>query len=157
MINTFVEIGALVSARNTDFNMKNNEMPSDGVVTGYGTVDDSLVYVYSQDASVLGGSIGEMHAKKIAKVYEMAMKIGVPVVGFIDCAGMRLQEATDALDAFGNLYAMQTMASGVIPQLTANPRNMRRRCGFDSGNDRFYIYDKSGTFICQHTKCLRRQ
>ena len=65
--NSFVEIGALVSARNTDFNMKNNEMPSDGVVTGYGTVDDSLVYVYSQDASVLGGSIGEMHAKKNSK------------------------------------------------------------------------------------------
>ena len=82
-------------------------------------MDDSLVYVYSQDASVLGGSIGEMHAKKIAKVYEMAMKVGVPVVGFIDCAGMRLQEATDALDAFGNLYALQTKASGVIPQLTA--------------------------------------
>lgn len=117
--NSFVEIGALVSARNTDFNMTNIEMPSDGVVTGYGTVDDSLVYVYSQDASVLGGSIGEMHAKKIAKVYEMAMKVGVPVVGFIDCAGMRLQEATDALDAFGNLYALQTKASGVIPQLTA--------------------------------------
>lgn len=117
--NSFVEIGALVSARNTDFNMTNIEMPSDGVVTGYGTVNDSLVYVYSQDVSVLGGSIGEMHAKKIAKVYELAMKVGVPVVGFIDCAGMRLQEATDALDAFGNLYALQTMASGVIPQLTA--------------------------------------
>lgn len=117
--NSFVEIGALVSARNTDFNMTNIEMPSDGVVTGYGTVDDSLVYVYSQDASVLGGSIGEMHAKKIAKVYEMAMKVGVPVVGFIDCAGMRLQEATDALVQFGNLYALQTKASGVIPQLTA--------------------------------------
>lgn len=117
--NSFVEIGALVSARNTDFNMKEKEVPSDGVVTGYGTVDDSLVYVYSQDASVLGGSIGEMNARKISKVYELAMKVGVPVVGFIDCAGMRLQEATDALDAFGNLYSMQTMASGVIPQLTA--------------------------------------
>lgn len=117
--NSFVEIGALVSARNTDFNMREKEVPSDGVVTGYGTVNDSLVYVYSQDASVLGGSIGEMNAKKILKVYELAMKVGVPVVGFIDCAGMRLQEATDALDAFGNLYSMQTMASGVIPQLTA--------------------------------------
>ena len=117
--NSFVEIGALVSARNTDFNMMKTEAPSDGVITGYGTVDDSLVYVYSQDSAVLGGSVGEMHAKKIAKIYELALKVGAPVVGMIDCSGMRLQEATDALDAFGELYRVQTMASGVIPQLTA--------------------------------------
>ena len=117
--NSFVEIGALVSARNTDFNMMKTEAPSDGVITGYGTVDDSLVYVYSQDSAVLGGSVGEMHAKKISKIYELALKTGAPVVGLIDCSGMRLQEATDALDAFGELYRVQTMASGVIPQLTA--------------------------------------
>ena len=77
------------------------------------------MYVYSQDATVLGGAIGEMHAKKIAKIYDMAMKVGAPVVGLIDCAGLRLQEATDALNAFGEVYLKQTLASGVIPQITA--------------------------------------
>ena len=117
--NSFVEIGALVKARATDFNLKQTETPSDGVVTGYGVIDGNLVYVYSQDASVLGGSVGEMHAKKIAKLYDLAMKTGAPVIGLIDSAGLRLQEATDALNAFGEIYLKQTMASGVIPQITA--------------------------------------
>ena len=117
--NSFVEIGALVTARATDFNLKQTETPSDGVITGYGVIDGNLVYVYSQDASVLGGSVGEMHAKKIAKLYDLAMKTGAPVIGLIDSAGLRLQEATDALNAFGEVYMKQTLASGVIPQITA--------------------------------------
>ncbi|MBR4981361.1 MAG: carboxyl transferase [Lachnospiraceae bacterium] len=116
--NSFVEIGALVTARATDFNLKQTETPSDGVITGYGVIDGNLVYVYSQDASVLGGSMGEMHAKKIAKLYDLAMKTGAPVIGLIDSAGLRLQEATDALNAFGEVYMKQTLASGVIPQIT---------------------------------------
>ena len=104
-------------ARNTDFNMTAKETPADGVITGYGTIGGALVYVYSQDASVLGGSVGEMHAKKIANIYGMAMKMGAPVIGLIDCAGLRLQEATDALAGFGSLYLAQSMASGVIPQI----------------------------------------
>lgn len=117
--NSFVEIGALVTARATDFNLKQSETPSDGVITGYGVIDGSLVYVYSQDASVLNGSVGEMHAKKIVRLYELAMKTGAPVIGLIDSAGLRLQEATDALQAFGEIYLKQTLASGVIPQITA--------------------------------------
>ena len=117
--NSFVEIGALVTARATDFNLKQTETPSDGVITGYGVIDGNLVYVYSQDASVLGGSMGEMHAKKIAKLYDLAMKTGAPIIGLIDSAGLRLQEATDALNAFGEVYMKQTLASGVIPQITA--------------------------------------
>ena len=117
--NSFVEIGGYVTARNTDFNMQQTEAPSDGVITGYGVIDGNLVYVYAQDASVLGGSIGEMHAKKIVGLYDMAMKMGAPVIGLIDCAGLRLQEATDALNAFGEIYMKQTLASGVIPQITA--------------------------------------
>ena len=81
--NSFVEIGAAVTARATDFNMNNTDTPSDGVVTGYGVINDSLVYVYSQDASVLGGSMGEMHAKKITRIYDMAMKMGAPVTGLL--------------------------------------------------------------------------
>ena len=117
--NSFVEIGRYVTARNTDFNMQQTETPADGVITGYGIIDGRLVYVYSQDASVLGGSIGEMHARKIAGIYDLAMKMGAPVIGLIDCAGMRLQEATDALNAFGEIYKRQALASGVIPQITA--------------------------------------
>ena len=116
---SFVEVGAYVTARSTDFNMQENDTPKDGVITGYGVVNGKLVYVYSQDASVMGGAIGEMHAKKIARLYDMAIKVGAPVVGFIDCAGLRLQEATDALNAFGELYLKQTLASGVVPQITA--------------------------------------
>ena len=117
--NSFVEVGAYITARSTDFNMTEQETPADGVVTGYGTIEGCLVYVYSQDASVMGGSMGEMHAKKISNIYAMAMKMGAPVVGLIDCAGLRLQEATDALNGFGQMYLNQTMASGVIPQISA--------------------------------------
>ena len=81
---SFVEIGAAVTARTTDFNMNNTDTPSDGVITGYGVINGSLVYVYSQDASVLGGSMGEMHAKKIVRIYDMAMKMGAPVIGLVD-------------------------------------------------------------------------
>ncbi len=116
---SFVEIGGAVTARATDFNMQEKETPADGVITGYGVIDGNLVYVYSQDASVLNGAIGEMHAKKITRIYEMAMKMGAPVIGLIDSAGFRLQEASDALEAFGQLYQKQTMASGVVPQITA--------------------------------------
>ena len=116
---SFVEIGGAVTARTTDFNMQEKETPADGVITGYGVIDGNLVYVYSQDATVLNGAIGEMHAKKISNIYDMAMKMGAPVIGLVDCAGFRLQEATDALEAFGKLYQKQSMASGVIPQITA--------------------------------------
>ena len=117
--NSFVEIGGLVTARATDFNLNPNETPSDGCITGYGVINGNLVYVYSQDASVLNGTIGEMHAKKITNLYDLAMKTGAPVIGLIESAGLRLQEATDALAAFGEIYLKQTMASGVIPQITA--------------------------------------
>lgn len=117
--NSFVEIGAGVTARSTDFNLKQTETPSDGVITGYGVIGGSLVYVYSQDASVLNGSVGEMHAKKIANLYDLALKMGAPVIGLIESAGLRLQEATDALNGFGEIYKKQVLSSGVIPQITA--------------------------------------
>ncbi len=117
--NSFVEVGADVTSRSTDFNMTQNKIPADGVITGYGTIDDNPVYIFSQDASVLGGSIGEMHAKKIIRIYDLALKVGAPVIGLVDSSGMRLQEATDAMNGFGQIYMKQTLASGVIPQITA--------------------------------------
>jgi acetyl-CoA carboxylase carboxyltransferase component len=115
---SFVEIGGQITSRSTDFNMNPQETPGDGVIAGYGSIDGNLVYVYSQDAKVLGGSIGEMHARKIAGLYDLALKVGAPVIGLIDCAGLRLQEAVDALGSFGTLFSKQAAASGVIPQLT---------------------------------------
>ncbi|MDO4619678.1 MAG: carboxyl transferase domain-containing protein [Lachnospiraceae bacterium] len=117
--NSFVEIGGAVTARNTDFNLSAVETPSDGVITGYGTIDGSLVYIYSQDASVLGGSVGEMHAKKISNIYRFARRTGAPVIGLIDCSGVRLEESTDALNALGGIMRSQVMASGLIPQIAA--------------------------------------
>lgn len=117
--NSFVEIGSLVTSRSTDFNMAEIDTPSDGVVTGYGTIGGVLAYAYSQDPAVLSGSIGEMHARKICNIYDMAVSMGAPIIGLVDCAGLRLQESTDALNAFGNIYLKQTAAAGVIPQITA--------------------------------------
>lgn len=116
---SFMEIGSYVTARSTDFNLSQTDTPSDGVITGHGLIDGNLVFVYSQDASVLNGTIGEMHAKKIAAVYDRAMKMGAPVIGILDCTGVRLQESVDALDALGMIYGKQVMASGVIPQISA--------------------------------------
>lgn len=117
--NSFVEVGAFITKRSTDFNLEQKEIPGDGVITGYGLIDGKPVYVYSQDSSSLSGSVGEMHAKKITQVYDLALKCGAPVVGLIDSTGMRLQEATDALNGLGNIYQKQVMASGVIPQISA--------------------------------------
>lgn len=117
--NSFVEIGANITKRCTDFNMQEKSAPADGVITGYGLIQNAPVYIYSQDASTLNGTIGEMHAKKIAHVYELAMKTGVPVIGLIDCAGMRLQESTDALAGFGKIYKIKAKASGIVPQISA--------------------------------------
>ena len=146
--NSFVEIGQLVTARATDFNMKPNETPSDGCVTGYGVIDGKPVYVYSQDVSVMNGTVGEMHSRKIAGLYDLAMKTGSPVIGLIDSAGLRLQEATDALNAFGTVYLKQTMASGVVPQITA----ILGSCGgglalFPTLTDFTFMEDKAKLFV----------
>lgn len=117
--NSFVEIGGLITKRNTDFNMQEKAVPADGVITGYGIVDSNLVYIYSQDVTAMNGSVGEMHAKKIAALYDMAVKAGAPIIGLIDCAGIRVQEAVDALAGFGEIYMAKVKASGVVPQISA--------------------------------------
>ena len=134
---SFIEIGASVHARNTDFNMPEKQTPADGVITGYGTIDSNLVYVFSQDPSVMGGAIGEMHARKIEKIYELALKMGAPVIGMYDCAGLRLQEATDALDAL-----IQTADGGFRcnSAVCSCVWSVRRRYSFAGGIIRFYFY-----------------
>lgn len=114
---SFIEFDAFVSHRGTKFGMENVNAPAEGVVTGYGTVDGRLVYVYAQDFTVIGGSLGEMHAKKICKVMDMAMKMGAPIIGINDSGGARIQEGIDALAGFGDIFYRNTLASGVIPQI----------------------------------------
>ncbi len=115
---SFVELDQFVTHRGTQFGMDKAVAPGEGVVTGYGTVDGRLVYVYSQDFTVLGGSLGEMHAAKICKVMDMAVKVGAPVVGINDSGGARIQEGVDALNGYGEIFKRNTLASGVIPQLS---------------------------------------
>lgn len=115
---SFMEIDAFVTHRCTEFGMEKVEAPGEGVVTGYGTVDGRLVYVYAQDFTVIGGSLGEMHAKKMCKVMDMAMKMGAPIIGMNDSGGARIQEGIDALSGFGEIFKRNTLASGVIPQIS---------------------------------------
>ena len=115
---SFVEIDAFVTHRCTEFGMDATEAPGEGVVTGYGTVDGRLVYVYSQDFTVMGGSLGEMHAKKICKVMDMAARMGAPIIGINDSGGTRIQEGIDALSGYGEIFYRNTINSGVIPQIS---------------------------------------
>lgn len=114
---SFVEIDAFVKHRSSEFDMPKTEAPGEGVVVGYGTVSGRLVYAYAQDFTVIGGSLGEMHAAKICKVMDMAMKMGAPIVGISDSGGARIQEGIDALAGFGDIFYRNTLSSGVIPQI----------------------------------------
>ena len=116
---TFVELDQFVTHRCTNFGMEKKELPGEGVVTGYGTVDGRLVYVFAQDFTVEGGSLGEMHAAKICKVADLAVKMGAPIIGINDSGGARIQEAVDALAGYGKIFFKNTLTSGVVPQIAA--------------------------------------
>lgn len=116
---TFVELDAFMKHRCVNFGMEKVDSPGEGVVTGYGMVDGRLVYAFAQDFTVVGGSLGEMHAAKICKVLDNALKVGAPVIGLNDSGGARIQEAVDALSGYGKIFYRNTIASGVIPQISA--------------------------------------
>lgn len=116
---SFVEVNALVKSRCYNFGQEKKDLPGEGVVTGYGTVDGRLVFAFAQDFTVEGGSLGEMHAAKIVHVNELALKVGAPCVGLNDSGGARIQEAVDALSGYGKIFWCNTIASGVIPQISA--------------------------------------
>ncbi len=116
---TFVELDQFVTHRCTNFGMEKKELPGEGVVTGYGTVEGRLVYVFAQDFTVEGGSLGEMHAAKICKVADLAVKMGAPIIGINDSGGARIQEAVDALAGYGKIFFKNTLTSGVVPQIAA--------------------------------------
>ena len=115
---TFVEVDTFAESRAVEFGMAKKRMPGDGVVTGYGSVNGRLVFAASQDFTVIGGSLGEMHAKKITKVMDMAVKTGAPFVSLNDSGGARIEESLDALYGYGEIFIRNTHISGVIPQIS---------------------------------------
>jgi acetyl-CoA carboxylase carboxyltransferase component len=116
---SFVEIDAFVTTRATEFGLDRVDAPADGVITGYGTIDGRSVFVFSQDATVLGGSLGEAHAAKITKIMDHALKVGAPIIGLNDSGGARIQEGVVSLGGYAEIFLRNTLASGVVPQISA--------------------------------------
>ena len=152
---SFVELDRFVSHRCTNFGQDKKELPGEGVTTGYGTVDGRLVYVFAQDFTVEGGSLGEMHANKIVKVQRLALKMGAPCVGLNDSGGARIQEAVDALGGYGKIFYFQpgheTNGSFYNPYVRRIIQNAVRWCYHGSfrwrrciqpGSDRLHLHGK---------------
>ena len=116
---SFEEIGKFVTHRSHDFGMENEVYPGDGVVTGYGTINGRLTYVYSQDFTVFGGSLSETHAEKIVKIMDLAMQNGAPLIGLNDSGGARIQEGVVSLGGYADIFYRNVQASGVVPQISA--------------------------------------
>ncbi|MBC7424886.1 MAG: methylmalonyl-CoA carboxyltransferase, partial [Bacteroidia bacterium] len=116
---SFNEIGSMVVHRSNDFGMETQKFSGDGVVTGYGTINGRLVYVFSQDFTVFGGSLSETHAEKICKIMDLALENGAPVIGLNDSGGARIQEGVVSLGGYADIFYRNTLASGVIPQISA--------------------------------------
>ncbi len=115
---SFVELDRFVTHRSTDFGLEEQKILGDGVVTGYGTIHGRLVYVFSQDFTVFGGSLSEAHAEKIVKLQELAMKNGAPIIGLNDSGGARIQEGVVSLGGYADIFLRNTLASGVVPQIS---------------------------------------
>ncbi|MDB4994010.1 MAG: Acetyl-coenzyme carboxyl transferase alpha chain, partial [Myxococcaceae bacterium] len=116
---SFIEIGRFVTHRCTDFGMESQKILGDGVITGYGTVDGRKIFVFAQDFTVFGGSLSGAYAQKICKVMDMAMKVGAPVIGLNDSGGARIQEGVESLAGYADIFLRNTLASGVVPQISA--------------------------------------
>ena len=116
---SFVELDALVKHRSSNFGLEKKRPDGDGVVTGHGTIDGRTVYIFAQDFAVFGGALGEAHAQKICKVMDLAMKMGAPIIGLNDSGGARIQEGVSSLAGFSDIFLRNTLASGVVPQISA--------------------------------------
>ncbi|HEX6608642.1 MAG TPA: carboxyl transferase domain-containing protein, partial [Chloroflexia bacterium] len=116
---TFTELDAFVVHSNSDFGLADQRILGDSVVTGFGRIEGRLVFVFSQDFTVFGGSLSLVHAEKVCKIMDMAMKAGAPVIGLNDSGGARIQEGVDSLGGYADIFLRNTLASGVIPQISA--------------------------------------
>ena len=116
---SFEEMGVLVTHRTTDFGMENQIIFGDGVVTGYGTIEGRLIYVFAQDFTVFGGALSETHAEKICKIMDQAVKVGAPCIGLNDSGGARIQEGVVSLGGYADIFYRNVQSSGVVPQLSA--------------------------------------
>ena len=116
---SFEEYDMFVEHRSHEFGMEKTKIPGDGVVTGYGTINGRLVFVFSQDFTVFGGSLSEAHAEKICKVMDQAIRVGAPVIGINDSGGARIQEGVDSLAGYAEVFQRNVLASGVVPQISA--------------------------------------
>src|SRR3954463_8699761 len=115
---SFVEFDAFVTHRAFDFGLENERYLGDGVVTGHGTIEGRLVFVFSQDFTVFGGSLSEAHAEKIVKIMDLAVRVGAPIVGLNDSGGARIQEGVVSLGGYANIFLRNTLTSGVVPQIS---------------------------------------
>ena len=137
---SLVELDRFVTHRSTDFGMADQKILGDGVVTGYGTIDGRLVYVFSQDFTVFGGSLSETHAEKICKIMDLAMKNGAPVIGLNDSGGARIQEGVISLGGYADIFLRNTLASGVVPQISVDHGAVRRRRGLFARPHRLHLH-----------------
>ena len=137
---SFEELDMYVEHNCTDFGMEETKIPGDGVVTGSGTINGRLVFVYSQDFTVFGGSLSERHAEKICKVLDNAMKVGAPVIGINDSGGARIQEGVASLGGYAEVFQRNVLASGVVPQISLIMGPWRGRRGLFTGDDRLHIH-----------------
>ena len=116
---SFEEIGILVTHRSSDFGMDKQIYLGDGVVTGYGTINGRLVYIFAQDFTVFGGALSETHAEKICKIMDLAIKVGAPLIGLNDSGGARIQEGVNSLGGYADIFYRNVQSSGVVPQISA--------------------------------------
>ncbi|MBV8978780.1 MAG: methylmalonyl-CoA carboxyltransferase, partial [Alphaproteobacteria bacterium] len=117
--NSFEEFDMFIEHRNKDFDADKTIIPGDGVVTGWGTINGRMTYVYAKDFTVFGGSLSETHAQKIVKIQDMAMRNGAPIIGLLDAGGARIQEGVSSLAGYGEVFKGNVLASGVVPQISA--------------------------------------
>ena len=152
---SFEEFDMFVEHRSTDFGMEKTKIPGDGVVTGWGTINARLVYVFAKDFTVFGGSLSEAHARKINKLQDMALQNRAPIIGLYDAGGARIQEGVAALGGYGEVFARNVLASGRHPSDFRHHGPLcRRRCLFPS-DDRLHLYGEGDELHVRHRSRCR--
>ena len=153
---SFVELDAFVTHRATEFGLDRQHFLGDGVVTGHGTIDGRLVFVFSQDFTVFGGSLSEAYAEKICKIMDLAMKVGAPVIGLNDSGGARIQEGVASLGGYAEIFLRNVLASGVVPADLGDPRAVRRRRRVLAGHDGLHDHGRGDELHVRH-RAQRRE